>query len=101
MGEVVPARTSPTLHPPIPSHCASIVVTSTLMVKTIGYLYLEVVHSIHFQIMYNLQVLHFRITPGKQATNLIGEHLRNSLTGSVLEQKIYFESKSPTSGKIY
>ena len=31
MGEVVPARTSPTLHPPspIPSHCASIVVTST------------------------------------------------------------------------
>ena len=33
MGEVVPARTSPTLHPPIPSHCASIVATSTLRVK--------------------------------------------------------------------
>ena len=25
MGEVVPARTSPTLHPPIPSHCAEII----------------------------------------------------------------------------
>ena len=33
MGEVVPARTSPTLHPPIPSHCASIVTTSTLRVN--------------------------------------------------------------------
>ena len=33
MGEVVPARTSPTLHPLIPSYCASIVVTSTLRVK--------------------------------------------------------------------
>ena len=33
MGEVVPARTSPTLHPPIPSHYASIVVTSTLRVN--------------------------------------------------------------------
>ena len=34
-GEVVPARTLPTLHPPspIPSHCASIVTTSTLRVK--------------------------------------------------------------------
>ena len=30
MGEVVPARTSPTLHPP---HCASTVVTSTLRVN--------------------------------------------------------------------
>ena len=35
MGEVVPARTSPTLHPPIPSHCASIVVTSTVRVKRV------------------------------------------------------------------
>ena len=33
MGEVVPACTSPTLYAPIPSHCASIVVTSTLRVK--------------------------------------------------------------------
>ena len=33
MGEVVPTRTSPTLHPPSP-HCASIVATSTLRVKT-------------------------------------------------------------------
>ena len=33
MGEVVPARTSPTLHLHPPSHCASIVVTSTLRVK--------------------------------------------------------------------
>ena len=33
MGEVVLARTSPTLHPPIPSHCASIVATSTLRVN--------------------------------------------------------------------
>ena len=43
MGKVVPARTSPTLHPPSPSYCAviilfkcpsaSIVVTSTLRVK--------------------------------------------------------------------
>ena len=31
MGEVVPAHTSPTLHP---SHCASIVVTSTVRVKS-------------------------------------------------------------------
>ena len=29
----MPARTSQTLHPPIPSHCASIVATSTLRVK--------------------------------------------------------------------
>ena len=34
MGEVVPARTSPTLHPPFPSHCASIVVTSTGRLNT-------------------------------------------------------------------
>ena len=33
MGEVVPACTSPTLHPPILSRCASIVVTITLRVK--------------------------------------------------------------------
>ena len=32
MGEVVPARTSPTLHP---SHCASIVTTSTVRVKNL------------------------------------------------------------------
>ena len=38
MGEVVPARTSPTLHPPIPSHCASIVATSTLRVLTFTFL---------------------------------------------------------------
>ena len=35
MGEVVPARTLPTLHP-IPSHCASIVVISTLRVNQVG-----------------------------------------------------------------
>ena len=37
MGEVVPARTSPTLHPPFPrpSHCASIVVTSTVRVNIV------------------------------------------------------------------
>ena len=37
MGEVVPARTSPTLHlwSPIPSNCASIVATSTVRVNTI------------------------------------------------------------------
>ena len=34
MGEVVPVSTSPTLHPPIPSHCAWIAATSTLRVKT-------------------------------------------------------------------
>ena len=34
MGEVVPARTLPTLHPPSPPYCASIVATSTLRVKT-------------------------------------------------------------------
>ena len=33
MGEVVLARTSPTLASPIPSHCALIVVTSTVRVK--------------------------------------------------------------------
>ena len=33
MGEVVPARTSPILHPPSPPNCASIVVTSTLRVE--------------------------------------------------------------------
>ena len=36
MGEVVPARTSPTLHPPSPSHYVSIVVTSTLRVKSLA-----------------------------------------------------------------
>ena len=38
MGEVVPAHTSPTLHPPIPSHCASIVATSTLRVIIVLFL---------------------------------------------------------------
>ena len=33
MGEVVPARTSPTLHPPPPPHCASFVATSTVRAK--------------------------------------------------------------------
>ena len=37
MGEVMPARTSPTLHPPSPSHCASIVVTSTWSVNNQHY----------------------------------------------------------------
>ena len=36
MGEVVPARTSATPTSPIPSHCASIVVTSTVRVKSIS-----------------------------------------------------------------
>ena len=38
MGEVVPARTSPTLHSPIPSHCESNVVTSTLRVNFRNYM---------------------------------------------------------------
>ena len=45
MGEVVPARTSPTLHPPIPSHCASIVTTSTLRVNSFAD-YLNTKHTI-------------------------------------------------------
>ena len=35
MGEVVPARTSPTPTSPILSHCASIVVTSTVRVNLV------------------------------------------------------------------
>ena len=35
MGEVVPACTSLTLHPPSPPHCASIVATSTLRVNVL------------------------------------------------------------------
>ena len=32
MGEVVPARTSPTLPPPIPSHCAVIILLKSIAV---------------------------------------------------------------------
>ena len=45
MGEVVPARTSPTLADltsPIPSHCASIVATSTIRVNNfIAYIVMQ------------------------------------------------------------
>ena len=39
MGEVVPARTSPTLHPPSSSHCESIVATSTVRVNILQVTY--------------------------------------------------------------
>ena len=45
MGEVVPALTSPTLHP-IPSYCASIVVTSTVRVNVVRELSSFILHHL-------------------------------------------------------
>ena len=45
MGEVVPAHTSLTLHPPFPpTACASIVATSTVRVKIIAVIFAAVSH---------------------------------------------------------
>ena len=52
MGEVVQARTSPTLHPH-PSHCTSIVVTSTLRVKYWWYHALQWTLNESFTVTYN------------------------------------------------
>ena len=41
MGEVVPARTSPTLHPPIPSHCAVLIQFKSVTVHQLSRLVLK------------------------------------------------------------
>ena len=46
MGEVVPARTTPTLHPPIPSHCAVITLFKSVPVHQLSWLVQVVLYKL-------------------------------------------------------
>ena len=46
MGEVVPTRTSPTLHPPSPSHCAVIILFKSVTVHQLSWLALLKVNAL-------------------------------------------------------
>ena len=71
MGKVVPARTSPTLHPPSPPTAASIVMTSTLRVKPqdwqFAFVWYSIAHSLKHRNVFCLNqifVYHSVITHG-------------------------------------
>ena len=66
MGEVVPARTSPTLHPPSPSHCTVIILFNSVPV-----------HQLSWLALYELRLKNI-VCPHAQVSHLVNKYIRDS-----------------------